>query len=130
MFLYIYITDQFQEVVQSIKTMSNKVEVTNTNLSLPLILCGYVKKIKKDICFVYMHNSYFILFWQLREKNYTRLCSTKSMLVVNDSFPGPVIHVHKGDTVFVNVHNQGNYGVTIHWYYYSLSLSPLVYIHV
>ncbi|XP_059453483.1 laccase-14-like [Corylus avellana] len=52
----------------------------------------------------------------LREKNFMRLCSTKSMLVVNDSFPGPVIYVHKGDTVFVNVHNQGNYGVTIHWH--------------
>ncbi|XP_030952115.1 laccase-15-like [Quercus lobata] len=52
----------------------------------------------------------------LREKNFTRLCSTKSMLVVNDSFPGPVIRVHKGDTVFVNVHNEGYYGVTIHWH--------------
>ncbi|XP_050269258.1 laccase-15-like [Quercus robur] len=52
----------------------------------------------------------------LREKNFTRLCSTKSMLVVNESFPGPVIRVHKGDTVFVNVHNQGYYGVTIHWH--------------
>ncbi|XP_030544157.2 laccase-14-like [Rhodamnia argentea] len=52
----------------------------------------------------------------LREKNYTRLCSTKSMLVVNDSFPGPVIRVQKGDTVFVNVHNQGYYGLTIHWH--------------
>ncbi|GLT69264.1 hypothetical protein SLA2020_414270 [Shorea laevis] len=52
----------------------------------------------------------------LQEKNFTRLCSTKSMLVVNDSFPGPVIRVHKGDTVFVNVHNQGYYGLTIHWY--------------
>ncbi|KAM3759982.1 hypothetical protein ACB098_01G160600 [Castanea mollissima] len=38
------------------------------------------------------------------------------MLVVNDSFPGPVIRVHKGDTVFVNVHNEGYYGVTIHWH--------------
>ncbi|KAL7245766.1 hypothetical protein ACSBR2_000993 [Camellia fascicularis] len=38
------------------------------------------------------------------------------MLVVNDSFPGPVIRVHKGDTVYVTVHNQGIYGVTIHWH--------------
>ncbi|XP_062160107.1 laccase-21-like isoform X2 [Alnus glutinosa] len=38
------------------------------------------------------------------------------MLVVNDSFPGPVIQVHKGDTVYVNVHNQGYYGVTLHWH--------------
>ncbi|KAK4777914.1 hypothetical protein SAY87_018101 [Trapa incisa] len=52
----------------------------------------------------------------LKEKNFTRLCSTKSMLVVNESFPGPVIRVQKGDTVFINVHNQGDYGFTIHWH--------------
>ncbi|XP_059636478.1 putative laccase-9 [Cornus florida] len=52
----------------------------------------------------------------LKETNFTRLCSTKSMLTVNDSFPGPVIQVHKGDTAFVNVHNHGNYGVTLHWH--------------
>uniref|UniRef100_A0A2N9F193 laccase n=1 Tax=Fagus sylvatica TaxID=28930 RepID=A0A2N9F193_FAGSY len=52
----------------------------------------------------------------LKETNFTRLCSTKSMLTVNDSFPGPTIRVHKGDTVYVNVHNRGKYGVTIHWH--------------
>ncbi|XP_037497852.1 putative laccase-9 [Jatropha curcas] len=38
------------------------------------------------------------------------------MLTVNDSFPGPVLTVKKGDLVYVNVHNQGTYGVTIHWH--------------
>ncbi|XP_030461669.2 laccase-14-like [Syzygium oleosum] len=52
----------------------------------------------------------------LEEANFTRLCSTKSMLTVNGSFPGPEIRVHRGDTVFVNVHNHGEYGVTIHWH--------------
>ncbi|PKI69967.1 hypothetical protein CRG98_009842 [Punica granatum] len=52
----------------------------------------------------------------LKESNFTRLCSTKSMLTVNDSFPGPVIRVQKGDTVYVNVQNEGEYGVTIHWH--------------
>ncbi|KAG7942856.1 hypothetical protein I3843_15G008100 [Carya illinoinensis] len=52
----------------------------------------------------------------LQETNYTRLCSTKSILTVNGSFPGPTISIRKGDTVFVNVHNQGLYGVTIHWH--------------
>ncbi|KAL6184636.1 hypothetical protein ACLB2K_046036 [Fragaria x ananassa] len=52
----------------------------------------------------------------VREKNFTKLCLTKSILVVNDSFPGPEIRVHKGDTVYVNVHNQGDYGLTIHWH--------------
>ncbi|KAK7844864.1 laccase-14 [Quercus suber] len=52
----------------------------------------------------------------LTETNFTRLCSSNSMLVVNESLPGPVIRVTKGDTVYVNVHNQGYYGVTIHWH--------------
>ncbi|KAK4800727.1 hypothetical protein SAY86_021214 [Trapa natans] len=52
----------------------------------------------------------------LKEANFTKLCSTKSMLTVNGSFPGPEIRVHKGDTAFVTVHNNGTYGVTIHWH--------------
>ncbi|OMP07329.1 Multicopper oxidase, type 1 [Corchorus olitorius] len=38
------------------------------------------------------------------------------MLVVNDSYPGPEIRVHRGDAVYVNVHNQGTHGFTIHWH--------------
>ncbi|XP_044511571.1 laccase-14-like [Mangifera indica] len=52
----------------------------------------------------------------LKEKTFTRLCSTKSMLTVNGKFPGPTIKARKGDTIFVNVINQGNYSVTIHWH--------------
>ncbi|XP_044510531.1 laccase-14-like [Mangifera indica] len=52
----------------------------------------------------------------LQESNFTRMCSTKSMLTVNGSFPGPTIVARKGETVFVNVINQGTYGVTIHWH--------------
>ncbi|KAJ9675430.1 hypothetical protein PVL29_024376 [Vitis rotundifolia] len=52
----------------------------------------------------------------LKKSNFTRLCSTKSMLTVNESFPGPVIRIHRGDTVYVNVQNEGDYGVTIHWH--------------
>ncbi len=64
----------------------------------------------------------------LQEKKFTRLRSTKSMLVVNDIFPGPEIRAHKGDTVFVNVDNQGY----ILWCHNSLvlCLSQLIYIHL
>ncbi|GKV09185.1 hypothetical protein SLEP1_g20725 [Rubroshorea leprosula] len=41
---------------------------------------------------------------------------TKSMVVVNESFPGSVIHVRKGDTAYIDVHNQGPYGVTLQWH--------------
>ncbi|XP_021300116.1 putative laccase-9 [Herrania umbratica] len=57
------------------------------------------------------HYDFFV-----RESNFTKLCNTTTLLVVNDSYPGPEIRVHRGDTVFVNVHNQGNYGFTIHWH--------------
>ncbi|KAI9098399.1 hypothetical protein K1719_025024 [Acacia pycnantha] len=52
----------------------------------------------------------------LKEKNFTKLCSTKSILTVNGSFPGPTISAHKGDIIYVKVHNEGTYGVTIHWH--------------
>ncbi|KAF3970966.1 hypothetical protein CMV_005394 [Castanea mollissima] len=52
----------------------------------------------------------------LVEKNFTKLCNTSSKLVVNGNIPGPIIQVHKGDTIYVNVHNKGYYGVTIHWH--------------
>lgn len=52
---------------------------------------------------------------QLKETNVTKLCVSKSILTVNDSFPGPEIRVRKGDTVYVNAYNQGPYGITLHW---------------
>ncbi|KAK9047227.1 hypothetical protein V6N11_053077 [Hibiscus sabdariffa] len=51
----------------------------------------------------------------LQESQFTKLCSTKNILTVNGSFPGPEIRVSRGDTVFVNVHNQGNSAVSINW---------------
>ncbi|XP_050269245.1 laccase-14-like isoform X2 [Quercus robur] len=59
-----------------------------------------------------VHNYTYIL----KETNFTRLCSTKSMLTVDGQFPGPVLRVQKGDTAFVTVQNNGKYGVTIHWH--------------
>ncbi|KAK8704157.1 hypothetical protein V6N13_047789 [Hibiscus sabdariffa] len=35
------------------------------------------------------------------EKNFTRLCKSKSMLVVNGRFPGPAIYVHKGEQILI-----------------------------
>ncbi|GMP80114.1 hypothetical protein CsSME_00035346 [Camellia sinensis var. sinensis] len=54
--------------------------------------------------------------WVLEETNYTRLCSSKNILTVNGSFPGPTLHVHRGEKLIVNVQNQGKYNVTIHWH--------------
>ncbi|GAB4827425.1 hypothetical protein Ancab_034310 [Ancistrocladus abbreviatus] len=54
--------------------------------------------------------------WVLEETSYTRLCSTKKILTVNGQFPGPALHLHKGETIKVNVHNNGTYNITIHWH--------------
>ncbi|KAF2913751.1 hypothetical protein DAI22_10g110201 [Oryza sativa Japonica Group] len=56
------------------------------------------------------HYDFFIT-----ETNYTRLCHKKSILTVNGQFPGPTIYARKGDLVIVNVHNNGNKNITIHW---------------
>ncbi|KAL6144082.1 hypothetical protein ACLB2K_054777 [Fragaria x ananassa] len=61
-------------------------------------------------CEVHYHD--FIV----KEVNFTRLCESKLMLVVNESYPGPAIRARKGDTIYVNVYNQGYYGFTIHWH--------------
>ncbi|PPR97807.1 hypothetical protein GOBAR_AA22849 [Gossypium barbadense] len=57
------------------------------------------------------HYDFFV-----QESNFTKMCNTTTLLVVNDSYPGPDIRFRRGDTVFVNVHNQGNDGFTIHWH--------------
>ncbi|KAK8601957.1 hypothetical protein V6N12_051779 [Hibiscus sabdariffa] len=67
------------------------------------------------LCSLCMADVHYYDFY-VRESNFTKLCNTKPMLVVNDSYPGPEIRVRRGDTVFVNVHNQGSYGFTIHWH--------------
>ncbi|KAL4279074.1 hypothetical protein GQ457_03G029430 [Hibiscus cannabinus] len=51
----------------------------------------------------------------LQEAEFTKLCSTKTVLTVNGSFPGPEIRVRRDDTVYVNVHNQGRFAVSIDW---------------
>ena len=77
---------------------------------LPLI--GSAKCLIKTLLLIY---TFLVLFLQLQQAQFTRLCETKTMLTVNGSFPGPTIHARKGDTIYVNVHNEGEYGVTIHW---------------
>ncbi|KAI3513647.1 hypothetical protein L1887_20984 [Cichorium endivia] len=60
----------------------------------------------------------------VQETNYTRLCSTKSILTVNGQYPGPTISAHRGDTVIVNVVNQASQNITIHWHGVKLPRYP------
>ncbi|KAJ3695597.1 hypothetical protein LUZ60_000974 [Juncus effusus] len=54
--------------------------------------------------------------FMIEETPFTRLCHTKNMLTVNGQYPGPTIYAHKGDNVLVNVINNGNKNVTLHWH--------------
>jgi laccase len=52
---------------------------------------------------------------QVKETSYSRLCENKTLLTVNGQFPGPTITARRGERVIVNVHNQGDRNITIHW---------------
>ncbi|CAN6274426.1 unnamed protein product [Urochloa humidicola] len=57
------------------------------------------------------HYDFFI-----KETKVSRLCHEKTVLAVNGQFPGPTIYARKGDVVIVNVYNQGNKNITLHWH--------------
>ncbi|XP_075651316.1 laccase-15-like [Castanea sativa] len=83
------------------------------NMSLILGFLGFVFLQGLLVCTAYnVHHYSFIV----KNTFFERLCSNKTMLTVNDSFPGPTIHVRKGDRAYINVHNEASYGVTIHWH--------------
>lgn len=67
-----------------------------------------------NIMFLSIADAQYYEFF-LQESEFTKLCSTKRILTVNGSFPGPNIRVSRGDTVFVNVHNNGTHAVSMKW---------------
>ncbi|KAL5580955.1 hypothetical protein UlMin_013397 [Ulmus minor] len=54
--------------------------------------------------------------FDIRLKNVTRLCKTKSIVAVNGKFPGPRIVAREGDRVVVKVVNHVSNNITIHWH--------------
>ncbi|CAM0944170.1 unnamed protein product [Alopecurus aequalis] len=52
----------------------------------------------------------------VKDTSYTKLCQQKTLLTVNDQFPGPTITARKGENVTVNVHNQSPKNISIHWH--------------
>ncbi|XP_065872688.1 laccase-4-like [Euphorbia lathyris] len=49
-------------------------------------------------------------------QNFTKLCSTKSIVTVNGKFPGPTIYAREDDTLNIRVINNVQYNVSIHWH--------------
>ncbi|OIV99399.1 hypothetical protein TanjilG_17209 [Lupinus angustifolius] len=54
--------------------------------------------------------------FDIRLKNVTRLCQTKSMVTVNGKFPGPRVVAREGDRLIVRVVNHVPNNISIHWH--------------
>lgn len=44
------------------------------------------------------------------------LCKEEVIVAVNGKLPGPIIRVHEGDTLIVQVKNRSPYNISIHWH--------------
>ncbi|KAF6150319.1 hypothetical protein GIB67_034018 [Kingdonia uniflora] len=54
--------------------------------------------------------------FDIKMKNVTRLCHTKSIATVNGQFPGPRIVAREGDRVVIKVVNHVQNNISIHWH--------------
>ncbi|GAB2279554.1 Laccase-11 [Dionaea muscipula] len=54
--------------------------------------------------------------FNVQVKNVSRLCHAKPIVTVNGRYPGPTIYIREGDRVLVNVTNQAQYNMSIHWH--------------
>ncbi|KAJ9565324.1 hypothetical protein OSB04_001290 [Centaurea solstitialis] len=54
--------------------------------------------------------------FDIRMRNVTRLCKTKSIITVNGKFPGPRIIAREGDRLVINVVNHVLNNISIHWH--------------
>ncbi|KAL8039358.1 hypothetical protein ABFX02_10G031600 [Erythranthe guttata] len=54
--------------------------------------------------------------FNIQMKNVTRLCHTKSMVTVNGKFPGPSIFAREGDRLLIEVVNNVQHNISIHWH--------------
>ncbi|TYI83076.1 hypothetical protein E1A91_D05G266000v1 [Gossypium mustelinum] len=82
------------------------------SLILIQILCFLALYFHHQPCSLAIDEYEFVV----KEATYTRLCSAKKILTVNGQFPGPTIEAQHGDTIYVNVYNQGKQNITIHWH--------------
>ncbi|KAI8025486.1 Laccase-2 [Camellia lanceoleosa] len=85
---------------------TNKKQKLRSNV----ILCTLVKKTNNSEAAVKQYH------FDLQVKKVSRLCHSKPIVTVNGMFPGPTIYVREGDRVLVNVTNNAQYNMSIHWH--------------
>ncbi|KAL1533642.1 laccase [Salvia divinorum] len=62
--------------------------------------------------------------FEVTKSTHTRLCHTKSMLTVNGQFPGPTIYARRGEVVIIDVINNADQNITIHWHGVKMPRNP------
>ncbi|KAL1812538.1 hypothetical protein ACET3Z_022603 [Daucus carota] len=54
--------------------------------------------------------------FNIQVNNVSRLCHAKPIVTVNGRFPGPTVYAREGDSVQINVTNNAQYNMSIHWH--------------
>nr|GEY09534.1 laccase/diphenol oxidase family protein [Tanacetum cinerariifolium] len=67
--------------------------------------------------------------FSVEEASFNRLCETKTILTVNGQFPGPTLNVREEDTIWVKVHNNGRYNITLHCYWTRATVHGAIIVH-
>ncbi|XP_075657921.1 putative laccase-9 [Castanea sativa] len=57
-----------------------------------------------------------LINFTMKETNYRRLCSTKTVSAVNKNIPLDPPFWFTNGILFVNIHDRGKYGIIIHWH--------------
>lgn len=63
-----------------------------------------------------LNTKFWILIFQIRYQNVTKLCHTVKVPTVNHQLPGPPLVAREGDRVLIKVTNHVAENVTIHWH--------------
>jgi len=54
--------------------------------------------------------------WHIKEKMLNPDGVYRPMILINEEYPGPLIECNEGDTIVVNVHNEGTNATAIHYH--------------
>ncbi|WAQ90114.1 hypothetical protein PtA15_12A99 [Puccinia triticina] len=97
----------------------------NFSIGYLLFLCSNVWSVRFNHPELYLSSHDFKISATRQTRNYNfRVTNTvgapdgfsKTMLVINDQFPGPLIECNEGDTLQIVVQNDLNVDVSIHWH--------------